>query len=115
MSKIDDFTRIKHMIDASNEALFFIKNKTKDSVLHDRQLILALIRLLEIIGEASSKISSDTKKVSEFIPWNQMSGMRNRLIHGYFDVNTNIIWETITHELPALISSLEQLLQTLEI
>ena len=73
-------------------------------------LELALVRLLEIIGEAASGISSEFREKYPNISWRQMTTMRNRLIHGYFEVNMDIVWMTVTTELPPLIEQLQQVL-----
>ncbi len=71
-------------------------------------LSLALVRLLEVIGEAARGISPEFREKHAKIPWKQMMGMRNRLIHGYYDINLDIVWETITKDLPPLIAQLEK-------
>ena len=70
----------------------------------NRQLSLSLIRLLEIIGEAASGVSDEYRKKYPQIPWQQMIGMRNRLIHGYFDVNLDMVWQTVSQDLPDLMN-----------
>ena len=73
-------------------------------------LSLSLVRLLEIIGEASRGISEEIRLAHLEIAWKKMTGMRDRLIHGYFDVNLDVVWETVTQDLPPLIAQLEKLL-----
>jgi uncharacterized protein with HEPN domain len=73
-------------------------------------LSLSLVRLLEIIGEASRGISEEIRLAHPEIAWKKMTGMRDRLIHGYFDVNLDVVWETVTQDLPPLIAQLEKLL-----
>ena len=98
------------MRDASAEALSFIKGKTRDGLDSDRQLTLALIKSIEIIGEAATRISDEMKSAESGIPWADIVGMRNRLIHAYFDIDLDILWETVENELPALQQSLTILL-----
>jgi uncharacterized protein with HEPN domain len=76
-------------------------------------LVLSLIRLLEIIGEAGSAVSQAFRERHPQIQWKKMTDMRNRLIHGYFDVDYDIVWDTITHDLPDLIAALEKNLKRL--
>lgn len=71
----------------------------------------ALVRLLEIVGEAAGGVSERLRTEYSEIPWRQMSGMRNRLIHGYFEVNGDLVWETVTKELPPLIVPLQEALE----
>ena len=87
-----------------------LKDKSKEDFEGDRQLILSLIKEVEIIGEAANKISSDFRSEHSQIPWYIIVRTRNRLIHGYFDIDTNIVWRTITEELPPLIDELEKII-----
>jgi uncharacterized protein with HEPN domain len=72
-------------------------------------LNLSLVRLLEIIGEASAGVSEEFKESHSSIPWHQMTAMRNRLIHGYFDINMDVVWQTIKNDLPPLIDKLNSI------
>lgn len=71
--------------------------------------MLALTRLLEILGEAAKGVSAETRACHPQLPWSQMAATRDCLIHGYFSVDLDIIWEIIGHDLPPLISALESL------
>jgi uncharacterized protein with HEPN domain len=73
-------------------------------------LVLSLIRELEIIGEAASKVSSDIRSQHPSIPWQDITGMRNRLIHAYFDVDLDTVWRTVSQDLPILKSNIERIL-----
>jgi uncharacterized protein with HEPN domain len=77
----DDRNRLRHMLDAANEALEFIHGKNRSDLDTDRMLVLSLVKELEIIGEAANKVSVETRSQSNAIPWQDISGMRNRLIH----------------------------------
>lgn len=72
-------------------------------------LALSLVRLLEIIGEAASGVSDGYRAKHPAIPWKKMIGLRNRLIHGYYDIDQDIIWDTVRGDLPPLIAMLEKL------
>jgi uncharacterized protein with HEPN domain len=102
------------MRDAAAEALQFADGKTRDDLDHDRMLILAILKDLEIIGEAASRVSRETKEQYPFIPWDEIVRMRNRLIHGYFDVNLDVVWETISHDLPQLLAEIDRVLASTE-
>jgi uncharacterized protein with HEPN domain len=106
----DDRIRLQHMLDAANEALTFIQGKNRSDLDIDRMLVLSLIRELEIIGEAASKISAETRSQNTSIPWLDISGMRNRLIHAYFDVDLDTVWSTVSRDLPTLKAELEKIL-----
>jgi uncharacterized protein with HEPN domain len=105
-----DRVRLQHMLDAANEALTFIQGKVRSDLDSDRMLVLSLIRELEIIGEAASNVSRETRSLSSGIPWQDIAGMRNRLIHAYFDVDLDIVWSTVTKDLPVLKAELEKIL-----
>ncbi|MDP2366522.1 MAG: DUF86 domain-containing protein [Ignavibacteria bacterium] len=108
--KAEDRIRIQHMIDAAEEALSFVEDITDKDFSRNRMCILSVIKDIEIIGEAASKISVETKSHYPEIPWLDIVGMRNRLIHGYFDVNIKLVWNTTQNNLPPLIKSLKELL-----
>ena len=98
------------MLDHAKEALALIAGKDKKELQNDRVLELALIRLVEIIGEASAKVTPATQQKFPSIPWSQIIGMRNRLIHGYASVDLDVLWDTIEVDLPPLVSALEKIL-----
>jgi uncharacterized protein with HEPN domain len=102
-----DEVRIKHMLDAATEAVAFSKGASRKQLESDRMLSLSLVRLLEVIGEAAQGVSQEGRQANQNIPWEQMVGMRNRLIHGYFDIDLDIVWQTVTQDLPALIARLK--------
>ena len=108
MSK-DDKVPIQHILDAAREAVDFSKDRRREDLDNDRQLNLSLIRLLEIIGEAARQISPQFRQQYPDLPWKKMVGMRDRLIHGYFDVNLDVVWRTATQDLPVLIAQLEKI------
>jgi uncharacterized protein with HEPN domain len=105
-----DIVRLRHMLDAANEALSFVADKSKVELVTDRALALALVKSIEIVGEAASKIFLELKSLSPEIPWADIVAMRNRLIHSYFDVNLDIVWQTVTVELPPLVMQIQKLL-----
>ena len=103
----DDETRLLHMLDAAQEAVAFVQGRTRDDLDNDRQLVLALVKDVEILGEAATQVTEPTRQGLPEIPWERIVGMRNRLVHAYFDVNLDIVWETVQGDLPELISLLE--------
>jgi len=107
----EDKNRMRHMLDAALEAQMFMKEVSREALPEDRKTTQAVIRSLEIIGEAASKISKDTKESHPKIPWSEITGMRNWLIHAYFDIDYNHIWNTVYQDLPSLISMLKDILQ----
>ena len=103
-----DLARLKHMLDSANAALSFIKGRLRKDLDIDRQLLSALIRELEILGEAANHTSQDTQLKLTQIPWKQIISMRNRLIHAYFDINKDIVWNTVQKILPNFCQSLDK-------
>ena len=77
----------------------------------DRTLVLALVQCITIIGEAASRITADFQQRYPQVPWADIIAMRNRLIHAYFDVNLDILWETVSEDLPSLIPALEKMVE----
>ncbi len=98
------------MLDAATRAIAFTQSRCREDLDNDEILALALVRLIEIMGEAAKNISLETKAKAAEIPWRQMTGTRDRLTHAYFDVNLDIIWDIITNDLPAVIPQIEALL-----
>ncbi|MBX7066804.1 MAG: DUF86 domain-containing protein [Parachlamydiales bacterium] len=109
-----DLIRLKHMVDSTKAILAFIKGKRRSHLDTDRLLASAVIRELEILGEAAGKISEKTQDLFPQIPWKQLIGMRNRLIHAYFDVDHDIVWKTVKEYLPSFQSELIQMISELE-
>jgi uncharacterized protein with HEPN domain len=98
------------MLDAAREAVQLAAGRTRQDLHRDRMLALSLTRCIEIIGEAAARVGDETRNQAPEIPWPDIVGMRNRLIHAYFDIDLDRIWDTIVDDLPPLIETLEQLL-----
>lgn len=106
----NDRIRLLHMLDAAREAAAFASGRTSEDLANDRLLALALVKCVEIIGEAASKVSAETRSRLGGIPWVDIIGMRHRLIHAYFDIDFERVSDTITADLPPLIARLESAL-----
>lgn len=111
MTAIDDLTRLHHMQDAAREALVFTSGKTRADLNNDRMLVLAVVKDLEIIGEAAGRISAECRATHPEIPWAVMVGMRNRLTHAYFAIDLDIVWHTVTNNLTPVVEQLESVIQ----
>lgn len=107
--KPEDAVRVRHILDAAREAVFFASGQTAASLEADHMRALAITRLLEIIGEAATTMSLELKTAHPEIPWRVMAATRNRLIHAYFSVDLQIVLDTTQGDLPPLITSLEAL------
>lgn len=111
MSKHDPEIALRQILTHAREAVTLTKGKTRADLDQDRLLNLALARLVEIIGEAANRIPEEVQAQYPDLPWLQMIGARNRLIHGYDSVDFDIMWVIVSHDLPALISRLESILK----
>jgi uncharacterized protein with HEPN domain len=98
----DDSAYLKHLIDAANQIEEYIKGKSYQDYLAARMMQDAIIRQIEIIGEATKMISKETKEKNKKIPWKDMAGMRDKLIHGYFGVDLVAVWDTAQKDIPIL-------------
>ena len=106
----DDEVRLRHMLDAAREAMSFASGRTRANLDHDRMLVLSLVKDIEIIGEAAYQITQTTRDGLPAIPWADIIGMRHRLVHAYFDINLDVLWQTVQNDLPALAAQIEPLL-----
>ncbi|MFO7866383.1 MAG: HepT-like ribonuclease domain-containing protein [Candidatus Aminicenantes bacterium] len=111
MSKRDEPVSFKDMLNHASEAVDLLGNLCKEELKESRIMQLALTRLMEITGEAANRISSSTKKENPDIPWEQIIGMRNRLIHGYDVIDYDLLWDTVNYDLPPLINSIKKIIK----
>ena len=110
MSRDDPQIRLRHMLEYAREAVLLMRGRTRRDFETDRALGLAILRCVEVIGEAASRVPELTQKSYPNIPWQAIIGMRNRLVHGYDLVDYDIVWSTVAEDLPPLISELEKTL-----
>jgi uncharacterized protein with HEPN domain len=108
----EDRVRILHMIDAADAVAQFVAGRSHADLEQDRMLLFALAHAIEILGEAANKVSPEARAAAPQVPWAAIVAMRNRLIHGYFDINTTIVWKTATVEVPELVPLLRALAGT---
>ncbi len=106
----EDRVRLRHMLDASLEIRQYVRSAKRQDLDRDRKLVHSLVRLFEIIGEAAAQSSDELKENVPQIPWSVIVGMRNRLIHAYFDINLDVVWKTSSEDIPLLILELEKLI-----
>jgi uncharacterized protein with HEPN domain len=102
------------MLDASLEALTFTEGRTRADLDTDRMFMRAVVKDIEIVGEAAASVSTETRQKHPQIRWKAIVGMRHRLIHGYFDINLDLVWLTLTDDLPPLIDQLRAILKSEE-
>ncbi len=107
-----DEIRLRHMLDAALEAVSFTRGRARADLETDRQLVLSLVKDIEIVGEAAVRITESGRTQTPEIPWQEIVAMRNRLVHAYFNINLDIVWQTVRQDLPVLIASLEEILRS---
>lgn len=110
MLRDEDQVRLLHMLDAVERALKHTQDKSRGDLERDDLLCLALVRLIEIIGEAAKAVSPEVRETYPAIHWKQISGTRDRLIHGYFNVDLDVVWAIITNDLPVLEQELRKII-----
>ena len=114
MPRHDDTVRLRHMFDHAREAVAMLAGKERADLQSERMLELALVRLIEIVGEAAARVSPEGQAQYPLIPWREVVGMRNRLVHGYDSVDLDVLWDTIEDDLPPLIAELERIIRETE-
>lgn len=105
----EDKTRLMHMLEEANEIIKFAEGYSFDDLIKDSKTVHAVIRAIEVIGEAAAKISQECKELHHDIPWADIVGMRNHLIHVYFDIDYETVWKTIKTDIPLLIQMIKPL------
>jgi len=101
---------LRHILEETSFVLNSTTGKSKEDVINDPILSRALVRSLEIIGEASNKVDSDFKSLYPHVEWRKMSGTRNRLIHDYFGIDYDIVWDIIISKLPDLKNDISEII-----
>jgi len=98
------------MIDFAKGALGFAEHRSREDLDHDQMLTLALIKAIETVGEAASKLSPEFRDRHPGLPWASIMGMRHKLVHAYFEVDLDMVWHTTVNELQPLIQALETII-----
>lgn len=107
-----DLTRLKDMLDAVNKVLEFANERSRADVYHDDMLAFALVHAVQIIGEAARLVSESTQNQFAEIPWTEIIGMRHKLVHDYFSIDRDIVWDVVEMDLPPLKQKLEAILNS---
>ena len=111
MSKRDDLLLVEDMLEAAEKIMRYVQNTHLDDFLNDEKTKDAVIRNFEFIGEAAARLGPDFKESNKDIPWHQLKGYRNRLIHEYFGVDYEIVYDIIQNDLPKLIIDLRKIIE----
>ena len=112
--KRDYCVYLKDILDSFNNARQFLEGLSYDDFIDDRKTISAVVRELEIVGEATKQIPASIRKKYPEIPWSEMTGMRDKLIHFYFGVDMDIVWETVKTRIPKLEPLIQNIIYDLE-
>jgi uncharacterized protein with HEPN domain len=111
MTRRDDVVLLRDMLDAGKEAFEASRGRSRLDLDRDHIWALGLFKCVEIIGEAAGRVSAETRRKMSELPWEQIIAMRNRIVHGYFDIDYDQVWNAITKELPPLIESIKGFLE----
>jgi uncharacterized protein with HEPN domain len=105
---------LQDILTTAQKARRFAEGMDFDAFVANDEKVFAVIRALEIIGEAAKKVPKSVQKRCPEVPWPEVAGMRDKLIHGYFDVNLRRVWQTVLEDLPVLQAAVERLLAELD-
>jgi uncharacterized protein with HEPN domain len=110
MSLRDDDTLLRDMLEAGRAATASVVGADLSLLAFDRIRLLGLVKCIEIIGEAAGRLSRDFRERHSNIPWRDIIGMHNRLVHAYFEIDCEQVWITLTEDLPRLLDEIETIL-----
>jgi uncharacterized protein with HEPN domain len=99
------------MVEACEHAMAFASGREREDLESDVMLRMALARAVEIVGEAASKVSVQGRSELAALPWPEIVGMRHRIVHAYFDLNLDILWQSVQREMPTLLAQLHAVLE----
>lgn len=102
------------ILNYANTSLEFVENISYKEFINDKKVIFATIRALEVIGESSNRVPEDIKLKYDFLPWKEMRGLRNRIIHNYDDIDYKIIWNVLQNEIPKLINQIKLIINEID-
>ena len=109
MTLHNDDLYLLHMLESAQKALAFVQGKSRTEYERDEVLRFALLHLIQTVGEAARNISDEFQHQHPEIAWKPIMGIRHRIVHNYADIDEEVIWKTVTDDLPALVKVLEQL------
>lgn len=107
----EDRERLQHMLEAAKEAIGFVERRTRDELDTDRMLTLALMKEIEIIGEAAYRMAEESRAEATGIHWPAIINMRHRLVHEYQAIDLTVLWKTVQEDLPSLVAALKAVLE----
>jgi uncharacterized protein with HEPN domain len=108
MTLHSDDVSLRQMLEHSREAVALVQGRVREDLDRDRVLCLALVQLVQIVGEAAGTVSGAARARYSAVPWREIAGLRNRLVHGYDAIDYDILWRVLTEDLAKLIPLLEK-------
>jgi uncharacterized protein with HEPN domain len=105
---------LQDILDAIDDIENFVDSMTYEQFVKDKKTLNAVVRSIEIIGEASKKLPESIKKKHNELPWREITGMRDKLIHAYFGIDTETIWKAVKENIPTMRKSIQKMLKDQE-
>lgn len=102
---------LKDILDAMTSIQFYVEGMTFDVFISEETIVSTVVLKLQIIGEATKKVPDTIREEYEHVPWRLMAGMRDRLVHGYFEIDYSIVWDTVQNRIPPLIPVIIEILE----
>ena len=109
MTRHDPMVYVHHMLDHAQEVVEMTRGRTRADLDRDRMLNLALVRLVEVVGEAATRVPDDFRRRYPQVPWRDAADLRNRLVHGYDTIDFDRLWLIVQQDLPPLIEQLQRI------
>jgi uncharacterized protein with HEPN domain len=114
MKEQDHGSYVEDIIEHMSYAEEFVKDLTFEEFVNDKKTVLSVTKCIEVVGEATKHVPDTIREKYPEIPWKDMAGIRDRLVHGYFKVNLEIVWMTVTQEFPELRPMIEKVLKDID-
>ena len=105
----DDTLYLNHILDTASKISQLLSGKTKEEFMREELLIIAITHLLQVIGEAANRVSKEFRERHPEIPISAIIGMRNKIVHDYWDIDEEIVWQTAIMDIPVLVDKLKEI------